>query len=79
MPLYEYQCDACQQTVELLVRNQSEQPSCPLCGADRLEKLLSVPASPTVRSGGGLPVASRGESAGESCGAPRCCGGGCQF
>lgn len=79
MPLYEYQCDACQQTVEVLVRSQAERPSCPVCGTDRLEKLLSVPASPAVRSGGGLPVASRGDSATQACGAPRCCGGGCQF
>ena len=77
MPLYEYQCDACQRTVELLVRNPSEKPSCPVCGDDHLEKVLSVPASPAVR-GGGLPVA-RSQSADTSCGAPRCCGGGCQF
>ena len=79
MPLYEYQCDACQQTVEVLVRSQAAQPSFPVCGTDRLEKLFSVPASPAIRSGGGLPVASRGDSAAQACGAPRCCGGGCQF
>ncbi len=78
MPLYEYQCEGCQQTVEVLVRSQAEQPSCPRCGADRLEKLLSVPANPAVR-GGGLPLAARSEAAAQACGAPRCCGGGCQF
>lgn len=78
MPLYEYDCEACHQTVEVLIRNQSEQPSCPVCGDERLHKVLSVPASPAVRSGGALPV-TRAESSGPSCGAPRCCGGGCHF
>lgn len=78
MPLYEYSCDSCEGTVEVLVRSQTERPTCPVCGDDRLHKLLSVPASPAVRGGQSLPV-SRGDSGGESCGAPRCCGGGCQF
>lgn len=78
MPLYEYECDACQQTVEVLVRSQNDKPNCPACGADRLEKVFSVPASPAVRGGGGLPVTSS-QSEPAACAAPRCCGGGCQF
>lgn len=78
MPLYEFACDGCDQTVELLVRNPSDQPTCPTCGDDKLTKLLSVPAAPAIRSGGALPV-TRSEPMGQSCGAPRCCGGGCDF
>jgi putative FmdB family regulatory protein len=76
MPIYEYLCDRCERTVEVLVRSISEQPQCPDCGGDQLHKEWSLPASPAVR-GGGLPV-SRGDSGGEACGMPRCCGGGCQ-
>jgi putative FmdB family regulatory protein len=79
MPLYEFACDGCDQTVELLVRNPSDQPNCPSCGDTNLKKLLSVPAAPAIRgAGGGLPVA-RAEAMGQACGAPRCCGGGCQI
>jgi len=78
MPLYEFTCASCEQTVELLVRNTTERPTCPDCGDDQLTKILSVPASPSIRSGGTLPVAS-GSSMAQACGAPRCCGGGCQI
>jgi putative FmdB family regulatory protein len=78
MPLYEFACDGCDQTVELLVRNPADRPTCPTCGDDKLTKLLSVPATPAIRSGSGLPV-TRAESIGQSCGAPRCCGGGCDM
>lgn len=47
MPLYEYVCDACRHEVEVLVRSETERPSCPDCGSDRLQKLLSVPAGHT--------------------------------
>lgn len=73
MPIYEYECKTCDETIELLLRTTTEKPICPECGESELEKVLSRPASPAVQ-GGGLPVSS-----GESCGAPRCCGGGCDF
>lgn len=74
MPLYEYECKTCDHTIELLVRNSEEKLVCPECGDSKLEKVFSVPATPSIRAGRGLPVSS-----GESCGAPRCCGGGCNF
>lgn len=74
MPIYEYECKTCDHTIELLLRSSSDQPVCPECGESELEKVFSVPASPAVRDGSSLPV-----SGGESCGAPRCCGGGCDF
>jgi putative FmdB family regulatory protein len=41
MPLYEYQCRACSHCFEALVRG-SEQPTCPSCHSDDLERLLSM-------------------------------------
>ncbi|QDT06361.1 Zinc ribbon domain protein [Rubripirellula lacrimiformis] len=79
MPLYEYECKSCTQVVELLIRSAEDERSaknagmqCPECGKSDLERIFSVPASPAVKSGKSLPMAG-----GESCGAPRCCGGGC--
>ncbi|MDG2222812.1 MAG: zinc ribbon domain-containing protein [Rubripirellula sp.] len=69
MPLYEFECKSCQTVVEVLVRSETEKSDCPSCGGSKLERLLSVPASPAVR-GKSLPTTSEG------CGAPRCCGGG---
>jgi putative FmdB family regulatory protein len=43
MPIYEYQCPACGQKTELLVRTDSVAPSCPSCGNPLLEKLFSAP------------------------------------
>ena len=75
MPLYEYECKTCDQTVEVLVRNGDEEPECPGCGDHDLEKVFSVPAAPAMKSaGGGLPVTA------QDCSAPGgCCGGGCQL
>jgi len=74
MPLYEYECQSCGQVVEALVRSMDEQVDCEACGKPKMEKLVSVPSSPSVKSGS-LPMASSDQS----CGAPRCCGGGCQM
>ncbi len=74
MPLYEYQCQACQSNVEILVRNSSDQPSCPSCGSPKLKKQLSVAASPAM-AGGKLPQAA---PAAGTCGRPQC-GSGCMF
>jgi len=74
MPLYEYDCDQCEQSVEVLLSRSDETPECPTCGGHALTRLLSVTANPAVRQGISLPTAA------ENCGAPRCCGGGgCQM
>ena len=72
MPLYEYYCERCKQTVEVLIRSQSEKPECPDCGGTQLEKQLSVAAAPAV--GGKLPVANEGGNCGRSQ-----CQSGCMF
>jgi len=75
MPLYEYECPRCDQTVEMLVKSPQDCPACPECGSTRMTRLISAPSAPAVRGGqDALPVAGGGES----CGMPRCCGGICQ-
>ncbi len=72
MPLYEYQCTACGEAFELLVRG-NEKPACPKCGSGRLDKQFSVPAAPAA-SGSSLPIAERPRG---GCGKPGCGPGGC--
>jgi len=68
MPLYEYTCKQCDHTFEALVFD-GEAVECPQCHAERVERLLSVPARP--RSGSdALPTACN--SSGPPCGAPWC-------
>jgi len=43
MPIYEYKCQACSHQFELLVRSGTT-PACPACGAEQLERLISLPA-----------------------------------
>jgi putative FmdB family regulatory protein len=50
MPIYDYRCNDCNKTFELLVRS-SDTPVCPACGNPRLEKLLSRPAAPGHTAG----------------------------
>lgn len=75
MPLYEFHCRQCDHDVEVLVRS-SEQPACPQCGSSKLEKLLSVPAAPTIQSGS-LPISGPSDAGG--CGRPQCGSGRCMF
>jgi putative FmdB family regulatory protein len=45
MPLFDFHCQLCDKTSELLVRG-TDRPSCPHCGSTQIEKLLSLPAAP---------------------------------
>ncbi|MEQ1827693.1 MAG: zinc ribbon domain-containing protein [Pirellula sp.] len=76
MPLYEYECKECSKQVEILVPNATTKPTCPECGSKKLNKLLSVVASPVSR---GANSSSNRESAAEMCGRPQCASGGCMF
>ena len=71
MPLYEYSCRDCESQFELLVRG-SEQPHCPECESERLERLLSAPAAHTTSSRE-LPMCQPATG----CGLPQCGQGGC--
>ena len=70
MPIFDYQCNACERRFEALVRSDTR-VACPSCGGVKVTKLLSVPAAPM---GGG-------KETDYSClGPPKsggCCGGGC--
>jgi putative FmdB family regulatory protein len=46
MPLYDFHCDACDKTFELLLKMTAPTPTCPQCGGV-MEKLLSKPADPS--------------------------------
>jgi putative FmdB family regulatory protein len=74
MPIYEYNCSACDSQFELLVRG-SEKPACPECGSKKLEKQLSVPAAHTAAAKSSLPMCDSPMSGG--CGLPQCGGGSC--
>ena len=41
MPIYEYACPSCGHEFEYLIMG-SESPACPECGAEKLEKKLSL-------------------------------------
>lgn len=72
MPIYEYHCSQCDSDVEILVR-ASETATCPECGSIKLDKQLSVTASPTIGNSN-LPTYS--PPAAGTCGKPQC-GTGC--
>ncbi len=72
MPIYEYTCKCCGHEFEELVRG-AEQPGCPSCGQQSVERRLSVPAAHTARA------APSGCPAQEMCGPGGCCGQGCAF
>jgi putative FmdB family regulatory protein len=43
MPIFDFSCDACAQTFELLVLSKGD-AVCPSCGSTALTKLMSAPA-----------------------------------
>ncbi len=66
MPIFEYVCRDCAQAFEAIVRG-SERPGCPSCGGRRLEKQLSVFATPhSDAAGSDLPAGPC-----RTCGDPR--------
>jgi putative FmdB family regulatory protein len=74
MPIYEYNCEPCENQFELLIRG-SETAVCPQCGSKRLDKLLSVPAAHT--GGGKSPPICEAPKPSGGCGLPQCGGGIC--
>lgn len=72
MPLYEFACEKCHVEFETLVRGD-DKPHCPKCDSQKLTRLLSVSATPSIQGGklgsGSLPAMG--------CGKPQCGMGGC--
>jgi putative FmdB family regulatory protein len=73
MPIYEYRCEACGKTFEVLEYSVEDRPQeCPDCGGRRLARLIS---SPAVLRKGGLPKGGTtccGQT--ERCDVPPCAG-----
>ena len=69
MPLYEYACQGCSETIELLVRGD-ETPACPHCQSTTLTKLLSVVSGHVVN--GGVDGTTAGGCGRPQCGMGRC-------
>lgn len=67
MPIYEYQCKACNEKFEKLIRSTSAEAKvqCPACGSKKVEKALSVFA---------VGAEGAGKSAARPPGCAGCCG-----
>jgi putative FmdB family regulatory protein len=70
MPLYDYRCLGCGQTFEVFLRNAGMDPlTCPGCGGDRLERLLSAFHVVNPAPGGGTTTCCGRDS---RCDSPPC-------
>ena len=81
MALYEYRCGDCGYTFEALVLSTDEQPGCPACGSENLEKLFSTFAVSTKASSpppsAGVPDLCRAQVGATPCPNAGSCGGAC--
>ena len=68
MPIYEYKCERCGATNELIVLGKEEAPSCKACGSSDLTKLMSA------HNIAGSTNSYAGEAGGSCCGSPNSCG-----
>jgi putative FmdB family regulatory protein len=73
MPIFEYGCETCGTSFELLVRSDTK-VSCPGCGGETLKKKLSLFASHVAHPSGALPSCHSGE---HGCDLGRCGSGSC--
>ncbi|MEW6078873.1 MAG: zinc ribbon domain-containing protein [Thermodesulfobacteriota bacterium] len=77
MPLYEYQCQECGQTTEILITaGDDTKPRCGQCGSGQLKKLLSAPSSMSGVARDKLPGQSDTGCCGMSSGHSSCAGPG---
>ena len=66
MPFYEYKCDECSRTFELLVMSTTV-PRCSSCGSMALQQLISAPAAPGKSDGIMARCRARAEKEGHLC------------
>jgi putative FmdB family regulatory protein len=67
MPLYEYQCQKCDTQFEFLVQGD-EKVACPECAGTRLNRLLSLPGIPQVKTASAkMACNSSGPPCGSAC------------
>ncbi|MFP4281832.1 MAG: FmdB family zinc ribbon protein [Opitutales bacterium] len=71
MPLYEFQCEACDHEFEVLTR-AGQAPACPACDATALRKKWSTFAAQGGENTPSAPDPGHRQSHGAGCG---CCGG----
>lgn len=50
MPIFDYNCDHCGATFELLLLKNSPTPACPTCMSEQLTKLFSAPMVSSAES-----------------------------
>lgn len=43
MPTFDFVCRSCHEEFEVWVRKREDSPNCPSCGAEDVERLLSIP------------------------------------
>ncbi len=70
MPLFEFYCEECEKSVELLAA-RGEKPACPKCGSKKMEKLMSAAAGRV--SSGVLSIASSCPPPEAGPCSPQCC------
>ena len=80
MPIYDIKCQACGQTIEVLVAGSETTITCPDCGSPDTTKIMSATSSLTGRTGTNLPgpgdTACCGSHPGHAgCAGPGSCGG----
>ena len=56
MALYEYKCNDCGKTSEILVFSSDDTPACKHCGSTNLEKLISTFAVSMAQSSSNTPL-----------------------
>ena len=70
MPVYEYECEACEEQFELLIRSAGEKAVCPHCQSKKLTRLFSTFAA---HSDAGQPECAKScPSASASCAEKAC-------
>ncbi|OGC41846.1 hypothetical protein A2Y85_03325 [candidate division WOR-3 bacterium RBG_13_43_14] len=72
MPIYEYRCEKCGATFELLFEQSSKQHKiiCKHCGSDKIHKLISKPAAVIMKNSSPSGSTCCGKT--ERCDTPPC-------
>lgn len=68
MPIFEYNCQSCDQHFETIVMSAREKISCPKCNSKKVQKQLSVFSAPASSAAEAAP------SGGMCTGTPQTCG-----
>ncbi|MCP4870446.1 MAG: hypothetical protein GY898_17220 [Proteobacteria bacterium] len=71
MPIYEYVCDSCSETVEVLQKRNAPAPECPTGDEGQMVRVLSAHNVGAPSRGGGAPAPK--EACGD-CPSRRACG-----